>query len=225
VVCHRRQSENAVSLGPNCTLVGIHYLVHDATSRYTGVRSSVPNDQLIYTIPFSLQFADPTLFPVPTYTPQVYIFPASVLVRDNVDGHAPSEFRFSFLPYESCTKCSPVFRIQPRQHLQHPRALDSVLTPAQGIKLRRVAISLQMILVVTCWYSCIGTVGPKSCPDMFTCSPVYEYPLNGQWIMMDIDDGYILWTGIWKGGFHSPCYGTNVADIILSLALGNSKGV
>lgn len=29
--------------------------------------------------------------------------------------------------------------------------------------------------------------------------PVYEYPLNGQWIMMDIDDGYILWTGIWKG--------------------------
>jgi hypothetical protein len=29
--------------------------------------------------------------------------------------------------------------------------------------------------------------------------PVYEYPLNGQWIMMDADDGYILWTGIWKG--------------------------
>ncbi|KAI9456785.1 transcription regulator HTH, apses-type DNA-binding domain-containing protein [Russula earlei] len=28
--------------------------------------------------------------------------------------------------------------------------------------------------------------------------PVYEYPLNGQWIMMDVDDGYILWTGIWK---------------------------
>ncbi|KAJ7471081.1 hypothetical protein FB451DRAFT_1037179 [Mycena latifolia] len=28
--------------------------------------------------------------------------------------------------------------------------------------------------------------------------PVYEYPLNNQWIMMDIDDGYILWTGIWK---------------------------
>ena len=29
--------------------------------------------------------------------------------------------------------------------------------------------------------------------------PVFEYPLNGQWIMMDIDDGYVLWTGIWKG--------------------------
>ncbi|KAG8691133.1 hypothetical protein FRC11_006553 [Ceratobasidium sp. 423] len=28
--------------------------------------------------------------------------------------------------------------------------------------------------------------------------PVYEYPLNGQWIMMDTDDGYVLWTGIWK---------------------------
>ncbi|KAH7318860.1 transcription regulator HTH, apses-type DNA-binding domain-containing protein [Rhizoctonia solani] len=24
--------------------------------------------------------------------------------------------------------------------------------------------------------------------------PVYEYPLNGQWIMMDTDDGYVLWT-------------------------------
>lgn len=30
-------------------------------------------------------------------------------------------------------------------------------------------------------------------------SPVYEYPLNGQWIMLDMDDGYVLWTGIWKG--------------------------
>jgi hypothetical protein len=40
----------------------------------------------------------------------------------------------------------------------------------------------------------------------FQYRPVYEYPLNGQWIMMDIDDGYILWTGIWK-------------------ALGNSKGL
>lgn len=30
-------------------------------------------------------------------------------------------------------------------------------------------------------------------------SPVYEYPLNAQWIIMDIEDGYILWTGIYKG--------------------------
>lgn len=30
-------------------------------------------------------------------------------------------------------------------------------------------------------------------------SPVYEYMLRDQWIMMDMDDGYILWTGIWKG--------------------------
>lgn len=36
-------------------------------------------------------------------------------------------------------------------------------------------------------------------PLIHLLSPVYEYPLNGQWIMMDIDDGYILWTGIWKG--------------------------
>ncbi|KAG8912012.1 hypothetical protein FRC01_005349, partial [Tulasnella sp. 417] len=28
--------------------------------------------------------------------------------------------------------------------------------------------------------------------------PVYEYPLNNQWIMMDVDDGFVLWTGIWK---------------------------
>ncbi|KIK42672.1 hypothetical protein CY34DRAFT_804653 [Suillus luteus UH-Slu-Lm8-n1] len=38
--------------------------------------------------------------------------------------------------------------------------------------------------------------------------PVYEYPLNGQWIMMDIDDGYILWTGIWKA------LGNSKADIV-----------
>ncbi|KAL1741900.1 transcription regulator HTH, apses-type DNA-binding domain-containing protein, partial [Schizophyllum fasciatum] len=34
--------------------------------------------------------------------------------------------------------------------------------------------------------------------------PVFEYPLNGQWIMMDIDDGYVLWTGIWKGQLPPP---------------------
>ncbi|TFK96689.1 hypothetical protein BDV98DRAFT_614303 [Pterulicium gracile] len=38
--------------------------------------------------------------------------------------------------------------------------------------------------------------------------PVYEYPLNGQWIMMDTDDGYILWTGIWKA------LGNSKADIV-----------
>lgn len=41
--------------------------------------------------------------------------------------------------------------------------------------------------------------------------PVYEYPLNGQWIMMDIDDGYILWTGIWKA------LGNSKADIVKML--------
>ncbi|KAF9790327.1 transcription regulator HTH, apses-type DNA-binding domain-containing protein [Thelephora terrestris] len=38
--------------------------------------------------------------------------------------------------------------------------------------------------------------------------PVYEYSLQGQWIMMDMDDGYILWTGIWKALGHSK------ADIV-----------
>lgn len=38
--------------------------------------------------------------------------------------------------------------------------------------------------------------------------PVFEYPLNGQWIMMDIDDGYVLWTGIWKA------LGNSKADIV-----------
>ncbi|KIJ51084.1 hypothetical protein M422DRAFT_59070 [Sphaerobolus stellatus SS14] len=28
--------------------------------------------------------------------------------------------------------------------------------------------------------------------------PVYEYPLNGHWIMVDSENGYVLWTGIWK---------------------------
>ncbi|KAI0703842.1 transcription regulator HTH, apses-type DNA-binding domain-containing protein [Cytidiella melzeri] len=38
--------------------------------------------------------------------------------------------------------------------------------------------------------------------------PVYEYPLNGQWIMIDMDDGYVLWTGIWKA------LGNSKADIV-----------
>ncbi|KIY65563.1 hypothetical protein CYLTODRAFT_424236 [Cylindrobasidium torrendii FP15055 ss-10] len=38
--------------------------------------------------------------------------------------------------------------------------------------------------------------------------PVYEYPLNNQWIMLDVDDGFVLWTGIWKA------LGHNKADIV-----------
>ncbi|KIO25060.1 hypothetical protein M407DRAFT_76212 [Tulasnella calospora MUT 4182] len=38
--------------------------------------------------------------------------------------------------------------------------------------------------------------------------PVYEYPLNNQWIMMDVDDGFVLWTGIWKA------LGNSKADIV-----------
>lgn len=47
-------------------------------------------------------------------------------------------------------------------------------------------------------------------PFQFACSfpasPVYEYPLNGQWIMMDTDDGYVLWTGM------CVVYATGAAD-------------
>ncbi|KAG9122655.1 hypothetical protein FRC07_000873, partial [Ceratobasidium sp. 392] len=38
--------------------------------------------------------------------------------------------------------------------------------------------------------------------------PVYKYPLNGQWIMVDTNDGYVLWTSIWKA------LGNSKADIV-----------
>lgn len=56
-----------------------------------------------------------------------------------------------------------------------------------------------MILVVICESSSSLTPLFNISNARYLSSPVYEYPLNGQWIMMDIDDGYILWTGIWKG--------------------------
>jgi hypothetical protein len=40
---------------------------------------------------------------------------------------------------------------------------------------------------------------------------------------MDIDDGYILWTGIWKGECTTLYYLHDLASIFS--ALGNSKGV
>ena len=43
--------------------------------------------------------------------------------------------------------------------------------------------------------------------------------------MMDIDDGYILWTGIWKGTVLKPCVDLMIQITLPSLAaLGNSKG-
>ncbi|KAH7106364.1 DNA-binding domain of Mlu1-box binding protein MBP1 [Auriculariales sp. MPI-PUGE-AT-0066] len=38
--------------------------------------------------------------------------------------------------------------------------------------------------------------------------PVWEYHLNGQWLMMDSENGYILWTGIWKA------LGNQKADVV-----------
>lgn len=65
-------------------------------------------------------------------------------------------------------------------------------------------------------------------PLLFFChltsreSPVYEYSLQGQWIMMDIDDGYVLWTGIWKGSYELPI--TCKISKTPKSALGHSKG-
>lgn len=54
-------------------------------------------------------------------------------------------------------------------------------------------------------------------------SPVYEYSLQGQWIMMDMDDGYILWTGIWKGLSEWLSIVRRISNTPNS-ALGHSKG-
>lgn len=40
---------------------------------------------------------------------------------------------------------------------------------------------------------------------------------------MDIDDGYILWTGIWKGIIHS--FSSLSLTDYRCAALGNSKGI
>lgn len=43
--------------------------------------------------------------------------------------------------------------------------------------------------------------------------------------MMDIDDGYILWTGIWKGmPFKPPSQCKLLNQTFHTVALGNSKG-
>jgi len=46
--------------------------------------------------------------------------------------------------------------------------------------------------------------------------------------MMDVDDGYILWTGIWKGNSLFILRDDSMHDSVIALlhfaALGNSKG-
>jgi hypothetical protein len=45
---------------------------------------------------------------------------------------------------------------------------------------------------------------------------------------MDVDDGYILWTGIWKGNSLFILWDDSMHDSVIALlhfaALGNSKG-
>lgn len=62
----------------------------------------------------------------------------------------------------------------------------------------KVAISRVTILGVICEQRALVPYHYGSLSTTFD-RPVYEYPLNGQWIMLDMDDGYVLWTGIWKG--------------------------
>ena len=42
---------------------------------------------------------------------------------------------------------------------------------------------------------------------------------------MDIDDGYILWTGIWKGASDLLCPRISGTNVCSNVALGNSKGM
>jgi hypothetical protein len=44
-------------------------------------------------------------------------------------------------------------------------------------------------------------------------SPVWEYPVGDQWIMMDTDDGYVLWTAIWKGMFVLACMNSPISPV------------
>lgn len=60
-------------------------------------------------------------------------------------------------------------------------------------------------------------------------SPVYEYPIGDQWIMLDAEDGYVLWTAIWKGvllfrSFHVQGEPLIAQNFIYAKALGNAKG-
>jgi hypothetical protein len=81
---------------------------------------------------------------------------------------------------------------------------------------------LDILLVTTLEVICEPLPLSRLASRVLSVRPVYEYPLRGQWIMMDIDDGYVLWTGIWKGTPHF-CLVPTIADS-LSLALGHSKG-
>lgn len=101
-----------------------------------------------------------------------------------------------------------------------PPAPASAPTRAPRTMSPRAATSPPTTSAATCesalWCAPLVADGP---------SPVYEYPLNGQWIMMDIDDGYILWTGIWKGASPFVCPAWRRAVLTAVAALGNSKGV
>ncbi|CAK5269957.1 unnamed protein product [Mycena citricolor] len=124
----------------------------------------------------------PPPLPVPSSVPNNNSISASVNVTLALNGGAPPT----------------VFR---RRSIHRPRIQDSPLpstSSSQSPRFRPFACPSHPIAK--------GRYITSNDPRGYI--PVYEYPLNGQWIMMDIDDGYILWTGIWKA------LGNSKADIV-----------
>jgi len=152
-----------------------------ATSRYPGLEhSSVSNDQLIH--PASL--ADPI------YTLTSLHLCLSCFQK-NDDRHATSK------PAQSPSFSHPYRHSRPGPSLyifwpSFPSVRQS-LPPCHQRPLHHQQRSSRIHVRLS--------VSLPNATLTSLRSPVYEYPLNGQWIMMDIDDGYILWTGIWKGAF------------------------
>ena len=107
---------------------------------------------------------------------------------------AESSFPFYLYPHLICAP-SWIPPPPPPPHPPPPLLVPaSARMPARTTRSPRAATSPATIPGDTCQHP------PRSSSSCSPPrSPVYEYPLNGQWIMMDIDDGYILWTGIWKG--------------------------
>ena len=99
--------------------------------------------------------------------------------------------------------------------------LENSFTRSLVITLQKHATLPAMTLEVTCQFC---SLLPYWLYWLMYYSPVYEYPLRGQWIMMDTDDGYILWTGIWKGVYSSASIAVVPLTTLGLQALGHSKG-
>ncbi len=151
----------------------------------------------------------------------------AVIASPGVHIHGPSYFFSPESPLLCCCTPLPPLRPTPRSPpppptrrrcrcrcypRRRPPAPASARTRAPRTMSPRGATSPRTTCAGTCALLCVFRaqllqVADDDDDDAGVCvinSPVYEYPLNGQWIMMDIDDGYILWTGIWKGASVRP---------------------